>query len=183
VDGFTTLLATVVSVDPIHAYAAVDEAALLRFRQLERDGKLPHTAEGKIAIELTLADNRERIFPGFIEHFDNRLDPGTGSILLRSVLANPSGELVPGLFARVRVPSSAREPVLLVSETALGTEQSLKFVYTLSPSNTVQKAFVTLGASLDGMRIVKSGLQATDRVVVNGLQRILFPGMPVQVQK
>ena len=183
VDGFTTLLATVISVDPIHAYAAVDEAALLRFRKLEREGKLPRTADGRIAIELTLANDPTRVFPGVIEHQDIRLDPGTGSILLRSELANPKGELVPGLFARVRVPSSAKESVLLVSEEALGTEQSLKYVYTLSSSNTVQKSFVTLGGSIEGLRIVKSGLKASDRVVVNGLQRILFPGMPVEVQK
>ena len=87
--------------------------------------------------------------------------------------------LVPGLFARVRVPSTAREKVLLVPEVALLTEQSLKFVYTVNASNLVEKRIVGLGGFDGTRRVIRSGLAASDRVVVNGIQRILFPGMPV----
>ena len=182
VDGFTTLLANVVSVDPIYAYAAVDEAAWLRFKKLELEGQLPKSPDGKIAVEVSLADDPTTVFPGVIDHFDNRIDPTSGSILLRSVIPNHDGRLIPGLFSRVRIPSSGRAPVLLVDEAAVGTEQNLKYVYTLSTSNTVQKTFVTMGGSVEGKRIVRSGLKPSDRIVVNGLQRILFPGMPVTIQ-
>ena len=180
VDGFTTLLAIVVSVDPIHAYADVDEASFLKFQALDRAGKLGKTEDGHIAVDMGLEDSKDRPFHGRIEHFDNRVDPATGSILLRAEFPNADGRLLPGLFARVRVPGSAREPVLLIPEVAVMTEQSLKFVYTVNASNIVEKHVVSLGGAVGTRRIVRNGLQPTDRVVINGLQRIMMPGMPVK---
>ncbi len=180
VDGFTTLLAVVVKSDPIHAYVDVDEASYLRIQALERDGKLTHDKDGRIAVEMGLADSKEHPFQGVIEHFDNRVDPATGSILLRAEIPNADGRLVPGLFARVRVPTSARENVLLIPEVALLTEQSLKFVYTVNASNLVEKRIVSLGGFDGTRRVIRTGLTPSDRVVVNGLQRIMFPGMPVK---
>ncbi len=177
VDGFTTLLATVVTVDPIYVYAAMEEGSVLNYRRLDREGKLAHGANGRVAVELQISDGQGFIHRGEIEHFDNRLDPNSGTLIVRSVFPNADGRLVPGLYARVRIPTSAREKALLVSERAIGTEQSLKYVWTLTSSNTAQKSFITLGESLEGKRVVKSGLHATDRVVVNGLQRVMQPGM------
>ena len=179
VDGFTTLLAVVVKNDPIHAYADMDEASYLRFKALERAGQLSKDKDGRIAVDLGLADSKEHPYHGVIEHFDNRVDPATGSILLRAEFPNAEGVLVPGLFARVRVPSTAREKVLLVPEVALLTEQNLKFVYTVNASNLVEKRIVGLGGFDGTRRVIRTGLVASDRVVVNGIQRILFPGMPV----
>ena len=179
VDGFTTLLATVVSVDPIHVYAAMEEGALLKYRRLDREGKLERSSSGRVAVELQIADGQGFAYRGEIEHFDNRLDSNTGTMVVRSVFSNPDGRLVPGLYALVRIPTSAREKALLVSERAIGTEQSLKYVWTLTSSNTARKSFITLGDSLGGMRVVRSGLHATDRVVVNGIQRVMQPGMPL----
>src|SRR5207237_6921690 len=116
---------------------------------------------------------------GYIESFDNRLDANTGSILLRAVFSNTDGRIVPGLFARIRVPLSERHPALLISERAIGTDQAQKYVLTLTPTNTVAYQSVKLGTVIDGKRVVRSGLQAGENIVVNGLQRSR-PGMPVR---
>jgi multidrug efflux system membrane fusion protein len=181
VSGTTTLLTTIVSVDPIFVYADVDEETLLKFNALALDGKLPTTTEGKIPIQLQLADEQDFPRQGHIESFDNRLDSNTGSILLRAVFPNPDGRIVPGLFARIRVPVSARHSVLLVTERAIGTDQSQRYVLTITQTNTVAYQPVTLGPVFEGKRVVRSGLQPGDKAIVNGLQRVR-PGMPVTPQ-
>jgi RND family efflux transporter MFP subunit len=182
VAGFTTLLTTLVSVDPIYVYADVDENSLLRFNALARDQKLTSNGDGKIPVELQLADEEEFSHRGYIESFDNRLDPQTGSILLRAVFPNPEGHIVPGLFARIRVPLSESYPALLVEESAVGTDQAQKFVLSLTETNTVAYQPVKLGPAVGGKRIVRAGVKAGDLIVVNGLQRVR-PGMPVTPQK
>ena len=174
--GGATMLTTIVSVDPIYVYADMDENSLLRFNALARARQT--TNEDKIAVELQLADEGSFAQHGYIESFNNRLDPGTGSILLRAVFPNADGRIVPGLFARIRVPLSERHPALLVEERAIGTDQGQKFVLALSSTNTVQYRPVKLGPILEGKRIVRAGLQPGEQIVVNGLQRVR-PGMPV----
>jgi multidrug efflux system membrane fusion protein len=180
--GNATLLTTIVTVDPVYVYADFDENSLLKFNALVRSQKLPGGSEGKVPVQLQLGN--EEAFPhrGFIESFDNRLDSGTGSILLRTVFPNADGAIVPGLFARIRVPLSENYTALLVNESAIGTDQALKFVLTLSSSNTVEYRQVKLGPSIDGMRVVRSGLKAGEEIVVNGLARVR-PGMPVVAEK
>src|SRR5262249_665075 len=124
-----TLLTTIVSVDPIYVYADVDENALLRFNALASAKKLEPNSDGRIPVELQLADETDFPRRGYIESFDNHLDPNTGSILLRAVFPNGEGRIVPGLFARIRVPLSERKPAFLVDERAIGTDQSQKFVF------------------------------------------------------
>lgn len=180
--GNATLLTTIVSVDPIFVYADLDENSLLKFNTLARTKKLATNDDGHIPVELQLAD--ENGFPhlGHIESFDNRLDPQTGSILLRAVFPNCEGRIVPGLFARIRVPLSERYRALLVDERAIGTDQAQKFVLTVTETNTVAYRPVKLGPVSDGKRIVRAGLEPGDRIVVNGLQRVR-PGMPVTPQE
>jgi multidrug efflux system membrane fusion protein len=127
---------------------------------------------------LQLADESDFPHKGYIESFDNRLDPNTGSILLRAVFANDDDRIVPGLFARIRIPLSERHPVLLVDERAIGTDQANKFVLTLTATNTVQYQAVDLGPLVDGKRVVRSGLTAGEKIVVNGLSHVR-PGMLV----
>ena len=182
VDGFTTLLTTVVSIDPVYAYADLDESAYLRFSRMTRENLLTTNSQGQIEMQMALGDDVGFPHIGFLESLDNRLDPSLGSIVLRAIFPNPTGSLTPGLFARLRIPVSARQPVLLVHESAISTEQNLKFVYTLSPSNTVNKQFVTLGSSIDGKRVVKSGLNSGDQIIVNGIVRIMMPGIAVNAQ-
>jgi RND family efflux transporter MFP subunit len=179
--GSASLLTTMVSVNPVYVYADIDEYTLLKFNELMAAKKLGTTDGGKIPVELQLADESDFPHKGYIESFDNRLSPGTGSILLRAVFANGDDRIVPGLFARIRIPLSERHPVLLVDERAIGTDQANKFVLTLTPTNTVQYQVVELGPLVDGKRIVRSGLTADETIVVNGLARVR-PGTPVTPQ-
>src|SRR5207247_4270571 len=137
VAGSTTLLTTLVSVDPIYVSVDIDENSLLKFNALAQAKKLETDGDGRIPVELQLADEQGFPHRGQIESFDNRLDPNTGSILLRAVFPNGDGRIVPGLFARIRVPVSERHPALLVSERAIGTDQAQKYVFTLTATNTV----------------------------------------------
>ena len=177
-----TLLTTLVSVDPIYVYADIDENSLLKFNALAQAKKLETNADGRIPVELQLADERDFPHLGHIESWDNRLDANTGSILLRGVFPNADGRIVPGLFARIRVPLSERHSALLVEERAVGTDQAQKFVLTLSPTNTVAYRAVKLGPLYENKRVVRSGLEAGEKIVVNGMQRVR-PGMPVLPQE
>jgi RND family efflux transporter MFP subunit len=180
--GSASLLTTMVSVNPVYVYADIDEDTLLKFNELVYSKKLGTTDGGKIPVELQLADETEFTHKGYIESFDNRLDPNTGSILLRAVFPNDDSRIVPGLFARIRIPLSERHPALLIDERSIGTDQAQKFVLTLTPTNTVQYQAVELGPLVDGKRVVRSGLEAGEKIVVNGLARVR-PGMPVTPQE
>jgi RND family efflux transporter MFP subunit len=181
VAGSASLLTTLVSVNPVYVHADVDEDAYLKFSELVHDKKLGDDDGGKIPVELELADEQGFPHQGHIESFDNRLNPDTGSILLRAVFSNDDGRIVPGLFARIRIPLSERHPALLVDERAIGTDQSQKFVLSLTPTNTVAYQPVQLGPFIDGKRIIRSGVQAGEQIVVNGLERVR-PGMPVTAE-
>ncbi|MGA9779282.1 MAG: efflux RND transporter periplasmic adaptor subunit [Verrucomicrobiia bacterium] len=182
VAGSASLLTTIVSVNPVYVNADIDEDAYLKFSELVRAKKLGDDDGGKIPVELELAD--EHGFPhlGHIESFDNHLNPGTGSILLRAVFQNNDDSIVPGLFARIRIPLSDRHLALLVDDRAIGTDQSQKFVLALTPTNTVAYEPVQLGPLVEGQRVVRSGLQVGDEILVNGLERVR-PGMLVTVNK
>jgi multidrug efflux system membrane fusion protein len=180
--GEGTLLTTIMSVDPVYVLADVDEDSLLKFNALVAAGKIQTNADGHTPVQLQLGDETDFPHSGYVESFDNHLDANTGSILLRAVFPNPDGRIVPGLFARIRLPASEKHEAFLVTERAIGTDQAQKYVLTLTPSNTVAYQAVQLGPELDGKRVVRSGLHAGDKIVVNGLQRVR-PGMPVDPQQ
>jgi RND family efflux transporter MFP subunit len=175
--GNATLLTTIVSQGDAFVYADLDENTLLKFNRLVRENRLA-SENGRIPVELQLADESDFPRHGYIESSDNRLSASTGTLALRLVFPNRDGALIPGLFARVRVPISAPQPALLISERAVGTDQNQKFVFALGENNTVLYRSVKLGGAIEGKRIVRDGLKAGDQIVVNGLQRVR-PGMTV----
>lgn len=174
--GGASLLTTIVSVDPIYVYADVDERSLLQLQTLiaKRNGHA-------VPVEMQLADEEGYPHRGFIESLDNHVDANTGTIVLRAQIPNPDGRIIPGLFVRLHVPMSEEQPTLLVDETAIGTDQAQKFVFTIGKDNTVEYRKVTLGPPADGKRIVRSGLNAGEMIIVNGVQRA-HPGTPVNPQ-
>ncbi len=180
--GGATRLTTIVSVNPVYVYADMDEDSLLKFNALASKQKLDTNGDGRIPVELELGDEGEFPHRGYIESFDNQLDPNTGSILLRAVFSNDDGRIVPGLFARIRVPLSARHEALLISEKAIGTDQAQKYVLTLTSSNTVAYQSVVLGPAIGDMRVIRSGTTGGQPVVVNGMQRVR-PGMLVKAEQ
>jgi RND family efflux transporter MFP subunit len=175
--GGSTLLASIVSIGPVYVYADVDEATYLTFNRLREQGRIL-TENGRVPVEIQLTDEDGFPHRGYIESADNRVDPGTGSLVFRMVVPNEDGSLVPGLSARVRLPVSAAEPTLLVSERAIGTDQSQKYVLTVSPDKTVAYRTVKLGPLVEGKRVIRDGLKPNESVIINGLQHAR-PGMTV----
>lgn len=182
VAGGASLLTTIDSVNPVYVYADIDEDSYLKFNQLVHANELGNDTDGKIPVQLELADETNFPRAGYVESFDNHLDSDMGSILVRALFSNDDGSLVPGLFARIRIPMSDRHPAYLVDERAIGTDLSQKFVLVLTRTNTVAYQPVQLGPLVDGQRVVRSGLQTGDEIVVNGLERVR-PGMPVSATR
>jgi multidrug efflux system membrane fusion protein len=178
VAGFTTLLTTVVSVDPMYVYCSVDEATYLEYARKLREKKISLNADGKIPVQVQLAGEDGWPHQGWVESFDNRIDPATGSIVVRGVLPNPDRSLVAGAFCRVRVPTSLEYKALLVDEKVIGTDQDQKFVLTLGAGNVAEYRPVSLGESVGGQRIIRDGLKPDDKIIVSNLQ-LIRPGAPV----
>jgi multidrug efflux system membrane fusion protein len=179
--GANTLLATIVSVDPVYVYATLDEGAYLQLTRFQAGGQLPLDKNGKLSIQMQLTD--EEGFPrkGWIESFDNRVNADTASLLVRAVFPNPDGRLTPGLFARVRIPVSPPRPALLISESAVGTDQGQKYVLIVDQVDVAQYRKVTLGAVVGEKRIVTGGVTPEDQIIIDGIARVR-PGMKVAPQ-
>ena len=167
----STLLTTIVSLDPIYCYFDADERAYLKDIRLLRGGERANGRDGKLPAYVGLAD--EEAFPhqGYIDFMDNRLDPKTGTITGRVVLPNPDLLLAPGLFARVRLPSGSKYKALLLPPEAVSSDLSQQFVFVVDDQNLVQYRKVTLGPIIDGLRVVRDGIQPEDWVIVKGVQR------------
>jgi RND family efflux transporter MFP subunit len=174
----TTLLATIVSIDPIRFEFTFDEAAFLRYSRLADGGKSENPRGGSLPVELRLLDEPQFAHKGRIDFIDNVIEQASGTIRGRAVFENPKGLFTPGMFARVRMPASAPFEALLVPDTAIGTEQVRKFVYVVDAENTVRQKYVTLGHLENGLRVILNGLAGDDRVIVNGLMRAR-PGIKV----
>ncbi|MBV8814437.1 MAG: efflux RND transporter periplasmic adaptor subunit [Verrucomicrobia bacterium] len=181
VQADSTQLTTVVSVDPIYAYFSMDELSALTYQRLVRDGKLPSTRDGKAPVYLQLQDETGFPHEGTIDFSDNTFDTSTGTLLIRATFPNPDGFLTPGNFVRVRVASSPKYQALLVADRAIGSDQDQSFVYVIDPKNIAQVRHITIGQLADGLRVVKSGLQPGDVVIINGILKVR-PNSPVKPQ-
>jgi RND family efflux transporter MFP subunit len=174
-----TLLTTLVSIDPVYVYVDMDENTLLRVQGLAREKKLALDDKGRVPAEIQLSGETAWNHKGWIESFDNRVDAGTGSMVVRVELPNADGKLTPGLFARVRLPLTAKYPALLVDDSAIRTDQSRKYVTMVDDKNLAQYRPVEPGPLYEGQRIIRKGLEPGEKIVVNGQARIFMPGMPV----
>ena len=171
-----TLLTTVVSQDPVYVDFEADERAWLRYGQHAGDGA---RAVVRNPVQVGLASEDGYPHAGTVDSVDNQVDPGTGTIRARARVSNPDRVLMPGLFARVRLAGSGTAQALLVDDKAVLTDQDRKYVYVLGEGNTAQRRDVALGPLVDGLRVVDTGLKPGDKVIVNGLQKVFMPGMPV----
>jgi membrane fusion protein, multidrug efflux system len=176
--GSTTLLATIVSIDPIRFEFTFDEASLLRYERLAREGTTDVTGRGNAAVRLKLIDEPEFSHYGRMDFVDNVIDRSTGTIRGRAQFSNSDDIFTPGMFARVQVPASAPYDALMVPDAAIGTEQVRKFVYVIDKDNIAHQRLVRLGQAVDDLRVIKEGVSADDRVIVNGLMRVR-PGQKV----
>ncbi|MFB3146843.1 MAG: efflux RND transporter periplasmic adaptor subunit, partial [Nitrospirales bacterium] len=130
-------------------------------------------------VELTLPSDTSVVYQGVLHSFDNQLNTASGTIRVRGIFDNQDGALVPGMFATVRLGSPSEQSAFLVSDRAVRTDQNKKYVYVVKPDNTVAYREVKLGQALEGHRVILSGLESGDQVLVNSLQRVR-PGMEVQ---
>jgi RND family efflux transporter MFP subunit len=181
--GNTSMLATIVSLDPIRFEFTFDEASYLRYERFSRAGKEVTGREGGVIVGLKLLDEKDFVHRGTMDFVDNVIDKSSGTIRGRAVFANPDLVLTPGMFGRIRVPGSPTYQALLVPDAAIGSEQVRKFVLVVGADNVTAAKYVTLGPVIDGnLRVIKDGLKADDRVIINGLMRVR-PGQKVTPQE
>ena len=181
--GNTTMLATIVSIDPIYFEFTFDEASYLRYERLAKKGEDIASRNASVQVALKLIDESDFDHEGRMDFVDNVIERATGTIRGRAVFANPSEVFTPGMFARVRVPGSPPYEGLLVPDIAVGTEQARRYVVVVDDQDTARIKYVTLGQlTSDGLRVIKEGLGPDDRVVVNGLMQAR-PGTKVHAEE
>lgn len=181
--GNTTLLATIVSTDPIYFEFTFDEASYLRYERNSKSGKDVTSRDGRVNVGLKLIDEKDFVHEGRMDFIDNVIERSTGTIRGRAVFANANATFTPGMFARVRVPATAPYEGLLVPDVAIGSEQARKTVLTVGPENKVVPKYVTLGQLVDGkLRVIKEGIGPDDKIIVNGIARVR-PGQVVNPQQ
>lgn len=168
-----TLLTTLVSVDPMYVYFESDQQTLVSSRGF-------FTPERHPQVRVGLAGEEGYPHIGELDFIDNRLNSHTGTIQFRAVIPNPNGTFKPGQFARVEMPTEQLSHALLVNSKAVLTDQDRRYVYVVNEQNITERREVETGPQQDELVVIRSGLQPGEKVVVNGLQKIFFPGMPVQ---
>lgn len=176
----STLLTTIVSLDPVYVYFESDERTFLRYVEMERNGE---RSNGHNPVRVALANERGFPHEGKLNYMDNQVDPRTGTIRARALLSNADRRFTPGLFARVQLLGSGTFRALLVDDKAVLTDQDRKYVYVVGDDGLAMRRDVHTGRMVEGLRVIESGLSPGDQVIVHGVQKVFFPGMPVQAQQ
>ena len=174
----TTLMTTVVTLDPIHFIFTGSEAVYLKYQRANQAVTRPSSRVAPNPVDIRLADENEYRWHGHMDFVDNVIDNGSGTIRGRAVIRNPDGFLTPGMFGSMRLLGSGAYQGMLIPEDSIVTDQTRKVVLIVGPDNKVVPRIVQLGPIVDGLRVVRSGLQATDKVIIAGVQRGR-PGTPV----
>lgn len=180
--GQASVLTTLVSQDPVHVHFDTDEASYLRYAAMSRRGERPDEMGQGVPVGVGLAGEQGFPHQGKVDFVNNRVDAATGTIRARATLANADGQLTPGLYARVRLQGSGAFSALLIDDKAVMTDQSRKYVYVVDAQGHAQRRDVVLGRKSAGLRIVQSGLNQGDRVIVNGMLKVFMPGIPVNAE-
>jgi multidrug efflux system membrane fusion protein len=170
-DGGSTLLTSIVSLDPIYIYFDMDEATYLKYNKLWFEGRRPSSRDTPNPVQVSLAGETKPSHDGKMDFLDNRLDVSTATLRSRAIIPNKDLSILPGQFGRVRLIGSAPYEALLLPDTAIATDQSRKIVFVVNNENMVEVRPVTLGPLDDGLRVIREGLKAEDKVIVDGLQR------------
>ena len=176
----STLLTVIVSIDPIHFVFDGAEADFLRYVRLAQAGIRPLSRDAQNPVSVSLADEGDFVHHGRMDFVDNVLNPKTGTIRGRAIFENKDGLLNPGYFGRLRLFAGER-PALLIPDSAIASDQARKIVFTDADDGVVGTKVVELGPMVDGLRVVRTGLAATDRIVIDGLQRAR-PGQKVTAE-
>jgi membrane fusion protein, multidrug efflux system len=170
-DGGSTLLTSIVSLDPIYVYFDMDEATYQKNNRLWHEGKRPSSRDTPNPVQVTLTGEAKPSHEGTMNFLDNRLDVSTGTLRGRAVIPNKDLSILPGQFGRVRLVGSAPYEALLLPDSAIATDQSRKIVFVVKEDDTVEAKPVVLGPLDEGLRVIREGLKPEDRVIVDGLQR------------
>jgi multidrug efflux system membrane fusion protein len=170
-EGNATLLTSIVTMDPIYIYFDVDEATYLKNNRLWFEGRRPSSRDTPNPVQVTLTGETKPSKEGKMDFLDNRLDVSTGTLRSRAIIPNKDLSILPGQFGRVRLIGSSPYEALLLPDTAIATDQSRKIVFVVKDDNTVEAKPVTLGPLDEGLRVIREGLKAEDRVIVDGIQR------------
>src|SRR3954470_11193038 len=179
--GNTTLLTTIVSLDPIQFYFDASEADYLSYQRAIADGRLSSARNGRVPASVRLSDETEWTREGQLDFVDNQIDRGSGTLRVRAIFPNPKLLVAPGQFGRLRMPASEPHEAILVPDEAIVTDQSRKLVMVVRDDGTVETRLVQPGPMQDGLRILRSGLKLDERIVINGLTRAR-PGAKVTPQ-
>src|SRR5580698_2950708 len=170
-EGGSTLLTSIVSLDPIYLYFDMDEATYLKYNRLWFEGKRPSSRDTPNPVEVTLTGETKPSHNGTVNFLDNQLDVSTGTLRGRAVIPNKDLSILPGQFGRVRLIASAPYEALLIPDAAVATDQARKIIFVVKDDDTVEAKPVILGPLDDGLRVVREGLKPEDRIIVDGLQR------------
>jgi RND family efflux transporter MFP subunit len=170
-NGTSTLLTSIVSMDPIYIYFDVDEATYLKNNKLWFEGKRPSSRDTPNPVQVTLTGETRPSHDGHMDFIDNRLDVSTGTLRSRAIIPNHDLSILPGQFGRVRLIGSSPYEALLLPDTAVATDQSRKIVFVVKDDDTVEARAVVLGPIDDGLRVIREGLKPEDKVIVDGIQR------------
>ena len=170
-DGGATLLTSIVSLDPIYVYFDMEETTYLKYNKLWFEGKRPSSRDTANPVHITLAGQTKPSHEGKMDFLDNRLDVSTATLRSRAIVPNKDLSVLPGQFGRVRLIGSAPYEALLLPDAAIATDQSRKIVFVVKPDNTVEAKPVLLGPLDEGLRVIREGIAADDRIIIDGLQR------------
>lgn len=177
-----SVLTTLVSQKTVYVYFDVDESTYLHYQNLARSGEGASSNHMALPVEIGLTGEDGYPHQGKVDFLDNQLTPSTGTIRMRALLDNAQRQFTPGLFARVRLPGSAEFNATLIDDKAVLTDQDRKYVYIVDKEGKAQRRDITPGRLAAGLRIVQRGLNPGDKVIVDGLQKVFMPGMPVNAK-